>query len=80
MRSPGWSAVGVSSLFEFSGGWLVRRDMSYPYEKWVQDMADDSPIIGVGAEDCLAVVAALGDVMRYADRHHPRMEGHGLGL
>ncbi len=34
--------------------------------------------IRVGAEDGLAVVAALGDVMRYTDRHHPRLARHGL--
>lgn len=32
--------------------------------------------IGVGEENGLAVVAALGDVVRYADRHHPRLPGH----
>ena len=36
--------------------------------------------IGVGAENRLAIVAALGDVMRYADRHPPRLARHGLGL
>jgi hypothetical protein len=30
----------------------------------------------VGQEDLLAVVAALGDVMRRADRHHPRCACH----
>ena len=33
--------------------------------------------IGVGAEDGDAVVAALGDVMRCADRDNPRLAGHG---
>ena len=32
--------------------------------------------IGVGAKNGYAVVAALGDVMRYANRHHPRLAGH----
>jgi hypothetical protein len=31
----------------------------------------------VDQEDILAVVASLGDVMRCADRHHPRLAGHG---
>ena len=30
----------------------------------------------VGQEDVLAVVAAVGDVMRYVHRHHPRLAGH----
>jgi len=34
--------------------------------------------IGVGMEYGLAVVAALGDVVRYVDRHDPRLAGHFL--
>jgi hypothetical protein len=33
----------------------------------------------VGQEDVLAIVAAVGDVMRYADRHQPRLAGHQSG-
>ncbi len=29
----------------------------------------------VGQEDILAIVAAMGDVMRYIYRHHPRLTG-----
>jgi len=36
--------------------------------------------IGVGSEYGLAVVAALGDVMRYVDRHDPRLAGHCMVL
>lgn len=36
--------------------------------------------IGVGAKDGDAVGAALGDVMRYADRHHSRLARHGVIL
>ena len=36
--------------------------------------------IGVGREDGLTEIAALRDVMRYADRHHPRgWRGMGFG-
>jgi hypothetical protein len=34
------------------------------------------PPVFVEQEDFLAVVAALGDVMRNALRHHPRLAGH----
>jgi hypothetical protein len=34
------------------------------------------PPVFVEQEDLLAVVAALGDVMRDAVRHHPRLAGH----
>ena len=32
----------------------------------------------VGQEDVLAVVAAVGDVMRHARRDHPRLAGHRI--
>ena len=34
--------------------------------------------IGVGSEYGNQVVAALGDVVRYVDRHDPRLAGHLL--
>jgi hypothetical protein len=34
------------------------------------------PPVFVEQEDLLAVVAAFGDVMRDAVRHHPRLAGH----
>ena len=40
-----------------------------------QEVEVEMPI-GVGSEYGLAVVAALGDVMRYVDRHDPRTAGH----
>ena len=42
-----------------------------------QEVEVEMPI-GVGSEYGLAVVAALGDVMRYVDRHDPRSAGHLL--
>ena len=35
--------------------------------------------VGIKKENVLAVVASLGDVMWCADRHHPRLAGHGWG-
>ena len=42
-----------------------------------QEVEVEKPI-GVGSENGLAVVAALGDVVRYVDRHDPRLAGHKL--
>ena len=39
-------------------------------------MIEVKPAILVEQEDHLPVVAALGDVMRDARRHHPRLAGH----
>ena len=38
-----------------------------------------TPAVIVIQENVLAVIASLGDVMRCADRHHPRSSGHGKG-
>jgi len=40
-----------------------------------QEVEVEMPI-SVGSEYGLAVVAALGDGMRYVDRHDPRSAGH----
>ena len=34
--------------------------------------------ISVGRKDELTKIAALRDVMRYVDRHHPRLAGHAV--
>ena len=44
-----------------------------------QQMLVAAPVF-VGQEDVLAIVAAVGDVMRCADRHHPRWAGHRVWL
>jgi hypothetical protein len=33
-------------------------------------------MVFLGEEDSLVIVPALGDLMRYADGHHPRFPGH----
>jgi hypothetical protein len=42
-----------------------------------QEVLVAAPVF-VGQEDILAIVAAVGDVMRHAGRHHPRWAGHAV--
>jgi hypothetical protein len=44
-----------------------------------QELLVAAPVF-VRQEDVLAVIAALGDVMRYANRHHSRWAGHQAEL
>ena len=49
---------------------LARREMES------EQVLVAAPVF-VGQEDVVAIVAAMGDVMRYVHRHHPRDAGHG---
>jgi hypothetical protein len=40
----------------------------------------EPPPVSVEQEDLLAVIAASGDGMRDARRHHPRLAGHGISV
>ena len=40
-----------------------------------QELLVAAPVF-VSQEDLLAVIAAMGDVMRHTRRHHPRLAGH----
>jgi len=43
-----------------------------------QEVLVAAPVF-VGQEDLLAIIAAMGDVMRDVDRDHPRLAGHEFG-
>ena len=58
------------------GHQAVARDAAVVLPRPFGEQRQINPIVLLGVEDFLAVVAPLGDVVRCADRHHARGSRH----
>ncbi len=54
----------------------VSQDLEAALTAVLGKQSDVLVAVGVKQENVLAVIASLGDVMRCAHRHHPRLAGH----